>query len=159
MDTRYSSKNKTSRSSSKSLSAGLTSGDDNSKDKKLPSNSSSHEIIVPEEEKRLITVLTSLDVGDKEALGKAIGELIASRLMVETKLIQGIGVGVMTDVMSVNDAIGMLPKVSKDSLSELVKVHRLTTGASDDGEVSVVEALYRDGTLQAIKAALWKKTE
>lgn len=91
------------------------------------------------EEARLIEVLMALDVADSDKLSLAIKDIVKVRLANELKVGQGIGVGLLAEVMTVQDASALMNK-SKDSLSDLIKIIQLLEGRSTSNvDVTLVQ--------------------
>ena len=77
-------------------------------------------VIVDTEEKRLTDKLMELDTSDKEGLRSAIQRLITVGLFNQFYVSKGIGIGLLTDTISVQDAPLLMSKLEKPS--ELIKV-------------------------------------
>lgn len=104
------------------------------------------------EEVRLIKVLNSLDISDKVKLSEAIGRLVKVRLSTELKVMEGVGVGILSENLTVENAALLLNK-SKDSLSELIKIKRLIDG-EQDGDVVLKIVMDKDEEVKEFKRRL-----
>lgn len=90
-------------------------------------------IIESSEEKRLSKVLMALDTSDKEGLREALHNLITVGLFNQFHVQKGIGIGLLTDRISVQDAPLLMSKLEKPS--ELIKVLKALDGGSSSETV------------------------
>lgn len=93
---------------------------------------------IVDEDQLLSTVLSKIDTSDKESLSKSVGELLALRIHNERLISTGIGVGVLGEHITVEDAAMLLSR-SKDSVSDLVKVKRLMDGQTDGSSLVITD--------------------
>jgi len=101
----------------------------------------------PKEEKRLIEVLNEIDISNKEKLSSALEGIIKKRLVIEDKMLQDLWVALSAEQITVDEAIGYLKNITKDSTGELIKVKRLNDGEKDGStqQLAIINYLGEDG--------------